>query len=450
MHDILDAQKSWKNAVAWLKQCTSNSAQQKHFRECHGLLATLGWNEVSYIPGSGTRTSFLLSGLLADKMVKGELLDMMVSYVSEVVERDEDIAEAYKVVKLQFMDTITKQWQNRNSDKPVQSLFLDGIKADTAKHPRSLLVPVHLPLMKHYVSFEINFKEKLICYGDSLQTEETTSNMQEIKMVYKQLQWWLMTNFGQLFLDGGCTLDRGIQRDSVSCAIALVNKFAFKIMDDSLWNVSRAAYERVLWFNRLAKLQIKDRDIPHNDSAISGENDHCKGCDQARAHSPSPVLQPQALSDTLEQNDRATLPGFVQTDAHCSPDQPPEVHKDLAERAINFAEEQLCFHGMYMSREPTAPPEQDLRSQLAFDDDMAVDYAHHADAGVYKPVHSFFSKWSNNLKASSLVTGKEDERWHKQSRGDDGGLKVDKRKKIMLDQCDGYLYQALVHSFILS
>jgi hypothetical protein len=78
----------------------------------------------------------------------------------------------------------------------------------------------------------------------------------ELRKVYQQIQWWLKKSFGSDFEDLGCAMEHGIQRDSTSCAITAVNMLAHKALGDPLWNVSRKIFERVAWFNKLAKWQI--------------------------------------------------------------------------------------------------------------------------------------------------------------------------------------------------
>ena len=82
------------------------------------------------------------------------------------------------------------------------------------------------------------------------------SKGRELRKVYQQIQWWLKKSFGSEFEDLGCAMDYGIQRDGTSCAITVVNMLAHKALGDSLWNVSRKEYERIAWFNKLAKWQI--------------------------------------------------------------------------------------------------------------------------------------------------------------------------------------------------
>lgn len=64
----------------------------------------------------------------------------------------------------------------------------------------------------------------------------------EFQKVYRQIRWWLKKSFGIEFEDIGCAMEHGVQRDSTSCAITVVNMLAHKALasdlGDSLWNVS--------------------------------------------------------------------------------------------------------------------------------------------------------------------------------------------------------------------
>lgn len=84
----------------------------------------------------------------------------------------------------------------------------------------------------------------------------TMSKDYELQKVYRQIQWWLKKSVGSEFEDLGCTMEHGVQRDSTSCAITTVNMIAHQALEDSLWNVSRKIFERIAWFNKLAKWQM--------------------------------------------------------------------------------------------------------------------------------------------------------------------------------------------------
>jgi hypothetical protein len=107
-----------------------------------------------------------LAPLLADKMLVGDLVDMMVEHLALRLKGDSEALETYEFVTLSHMDLVKLQWEGRNqknSAKPSSSLT--HLEARMRKSPRTLLFPLHLLEGKHYTGFAINFKEEFICYG---------------------------------------------------------------------------------------------------------------------------------------------------------------------------------------------------------------------------------------------------------------------------------------------
>ena len=276
MHKIVDDQKTWQKALQWLKQHEDSSSRRKLLNECWILLSLLQWNTRIYLPGgAGPVTNF--AQLLGDKMISGDVVDMMMGHLAERIEVDEDTSRTYRITTLSFQDHISKAWDSRKSNRlryePPN--FLRQIITEMKKTPKTLLFPVHMKI-KHYLGFAIDFKERLLCLGKqdpiyatsnrySLEPDFTGDSLEieqqhpEIRLAYKQIQWWLEENFQGPFEDLGGTIEHGIQRDSTSCAFTTANMFAHKALDEPLWNVSQKDSERVLWFNRLVKQQISVR-----------------------------------------------------------------------------------------------------------------------------------------------------------------------------------------------
>jgi hypothetical protein len=48
-------------------------------------------------------------------------------------------------------------------------------------------------------------------------------------------------------MDVGCTMEHGQQSDSISCTFCTSNMIAHAALDEPLWNVSQAVYERAAW-----------------------------------------------------------------------------------------------------------------------------------------------------------------------------------------------------------
>ena len=74
-------QEIWKQSGKWLAANVDNLARVTAINECWMVLDSLPWNEPLKIPGRGGATASLAS-LLADKMLTGDLVDMMVEHLA--------------------------------------------------------------------------------------------------------------------------------------------------------------------------------------------------------------------------------------------------------------------------------------------------------------------------------------------------------------------------------
>ena len=164
MHNILDDQKTWQKALQWLKQHDEdNSARRRIFNECWTLLSFLQWNTSICLPGgAGPVTD--LAQLLGDKLVSGNIIDMMMEHLAERIKADEDASRTYHVATLSFQDHLNKEWNTRKSGKYVPK-FLRQIVTEMKKTPKILLLPIHMNSIKHYVGFAIDFKDQLLYHG---------------------------------------------------------------------------------------------------------------------------------------------------------------------------------------------------------------------------------------------------------------------------------------------
>ena len=165
MHAVCKEQEIWKQSGKWLAANMDNSARMTVINECWMVLEDLPWNEPLKIPGGGGATASLAS-LLADKMLTGDLVDMMVEHLALRLRSDRAASEIYEIETLGLMDRIKSQWEGRNLKQAIKpSPNLTRLETRMKMTPKTLLFPVHLPDGKHYVGMAINFKEGYICYG---------------------------------------------------------------------------------------------------------------------------------------------------------------------------------------------------------------------------------------------------------------------------------------------
>ena len=165
MHDICEEQEIWRQSVKWLEANVDNSAKKTAINECWMVLGSLPWNVNLKIPGGGGITA-RMARLLADKMLTGDLVDMMVKHLALRLKGDCVASATYEIETLGYMDRIISQWEGRNLKEGVKpSPTLTRLENKMKATPKTLLFPVNLPAQKHYVAFAINFKEQFICYG---------------------------------------------------------------------------------------------------------------------------------------------------------------------------------------------------------------------------------------------------------------------------------------------
>ena len=111
MHGIVEDQKIWRQVLQWLKEQDDNSAWKRFFNECWTLLTTLEWNTKICLPGGAGPVSHLAQ-LLGDKMVNGNVVDMMVEHLAGRIRGDEEASMSYNVATLLFQDDISKDDSN--------------------------------------------------------------------------------------------------------------------------------------------------------------------------------------------------------------------------------------------------------------------------------------------------------------------------------------------------
>ena len=55
--------------------------------------------------------------LLGDKMISGDVVDMMMEHLAEHIEADEDTSRTYRITTLSFQDHISKAWDSQKSNR---------------------------------------------------------------------------------------------------------------------------------------------------------------------------------------------------------------------------------------------------------------------------------------------------------------------------------------------
>jgi hypothetical protein len=235
--------------------------------ECLPQLRTLGWNSACLAPGCGMMT-LKFASLLAEAMISGDILDLMIKDFTYRVQHDQAAAQHYEIVGLSFMDEINRLYKTSSA---IMRPFAQQVQERLKTAPKALLLPVHDEKHLHYVAIMMDFEAGTIKYGTHLvfwpcvlvlnglskAIHCSTKAWKKPTDSFRALQWWSSTHFGRTFKDLGCVMEYGCQDDAISCAITTANMIAHAALGDPLWNISRADHERAIWFTKLVKLQMR-------------------------------------------------------------------------------------------------------------------------------------------------------------------------------------------------
>lgn len=156
MHKVLDAREKWAASVRWLDAHTDQSARREEMNKCRSHLDTLGWNvPMMNLGGYGTTVAF--ASILADSMVEGYLLDVMVLDLAQRIEADQQLSGGFGVASLTFLDMLGKaykEWDRPGFQYPV---YLERLEQKLKGRKKIFLFPGHLPDKKHYIGLRVDF-----------------------------------------------------------------------------------------------------------------------------------------------------------------------------------------------------------------------------------------------------------------------------------------------------
>ena len=100
----------------------------------------------------------------------------------------------------------------------------------------------------------------LVFVGDSLYDDEATIYPPP-RQLMKKIRTWLRHCFNMTPSYGGNSLPHGMQRDTFSCGLFVINTFAHALFGDRLLSGSEAVPIRIDWFVKLAKHVVKDNNV---------------------------------------------------------------------------------------------------------------------------------------------------------------------------------------------
>lgn len=164
-YEVVDATSRWRKSMAWLKAHQEPTATLPVIKKAENWLASLSWNQSIKIHGAATYTTTLhFTPLLSDGMITGTLVDMMVAYIAEQVQLDEELRSTVEIATLAFLNYIMQAKSPADFDKP-RTKYMRKLEERIRRNNPTLYFPAHLEKQLHWLVFSINFEEKEFAYG---------------------------------------------------------------------------------------------------------------------------------------------------------------------------------------------------------------------------------------------------------------------------------------------
>ncbi|KAG0694676.1 hypothetical protein DFH29DRAFT_880554 [Suillus ampliporus] len=270
LHEVHTAKEEWKNATLWLyhemerwkkSDCYMCKKMQNDSNNCLRVfhdtweqLIVLPYNKLVVGPvAMGLRTTLELAHFLSeDGWLSEPLVDMMIA--STVSRLSKTYQESYILIAdTSFSDAIHMVKNESYCCGPLKDIE-ESLKTCTV-----FLVPFHLPSVQHYVVLHIDFEEKSLCYGNSLNLKGSLFKS-DISHITKKLQQWFSSCFDGPFHEQAPTLQGGKQVNSCSCGLFMMNIIEHYAFGKSL-GIPKPNAARVRWFAATTKSQVQGQQV---------------------------------------------------------------------------------------------------------------------------------------------------------------------------------------------
>ncbi|KAF9481696.1 hypothetical protein BDN70DRAFT_991713 [Pholiota conissans] len=258
---LCEKQGKWKKAVAWLenekRKPDCGTEREELLQAASALLNTLEWDSgMRYI--NQYLSTIELARLLGTLWLSDNHINMMIDDLrARQLETGSD-SDKIKIANLYFGNQIGKVSDATTAVALAKTKYFHQYEVE-AKEGRleKLYFVVHVN-DGHWVAGSLDFKRKVMAFGDSFR-ENGKSSGAPTKFI-DCLQLWIKSAFGKKFRSAGNTLEHAIQTDSYSCGVIAVNTIAHAIFNTPLWEQKKAVNSRLAWFIRFAS--CTPREIP--------------------------------------------------------------------------------------------------------------------------------------------------------------------------------------------
>jgi Ulp1 protease family, C-terminal catalytic domain len=233
--DAVEVQARWKDSQSYLNLGLQGDKFLSQL--CHEALTTfhlIQWGE----PLRGVAGKELhiheLSALLSQSMLSQSIINGLLLQIREKVERITHLDHPVEICDLNLMDALRKKvdWvaYNMRPEDPNHRWFWRLGNSFHTKKTRHVFLPLYRVPM-HWALFWVDLQLGTIQYGDSL---KWTPSLEDLELVQR---WFSKHSF---YLNYKGTFTVGIQMDSISCGIVVLNAIEHALLDKPLWKQSDA------------------------------------------------------------------------------------------------------------------------------------------------------------------------------------------------------------------
>jgi hypothetical protein len=248
MGQATTAKSQWEAAQKWLlTHRDSIHPMAGVVQDAIDSFKTLGWNVRLSHQATNLRSLDIVE-LLSTQMIHSRVVDAMINSIAEHVRLDPDLHRRISVEDLTFSN-IARLDDDRWKQYEHHRCFTRARNLGNRLRAGSLEVVI-IPLNKediHWAVLFINAPGKWIKHGDTLAWAWPAQDV-------KRIQQWLNLHGFPVFQEAG-SLPHGLQLDSYSCAIGMINIIRNDLFGDPLFTDKNKHFLRIQEYLRLVQVR---------------------------------------------------------------------------------------------------------------------------------------------------------------------------------------------------
>lgn len=277
MHQVLDAEEERDRARLWLLRILSrvDVETEGQARRAISCLDALPWGAQTMIPGAIRANAITIAVLLSSGKVSTNTVNMMVHWIMARVAESEELTSQFEILGLELWNKIEQaEGSEAFADPEKLPGFVKRLRDRLQNTTKTLLFPVFVKDLKHFVAIKVDFDSKTFSYGERYQwhlrsmnrvlpthrcsflaTGDTLHHLgfQLPNIIPRKIRFFLDGVFGEHFDWTGCSLAHGKQDDYQSCGVGAANIIAAAVLGERLFTHEQRVHHRITWFLRLAE-----------------------------------------------------------------------------------------------------------------------------------------------------------------------------------------------------